>query len=198
MPALHDITGLRFGRLVVVAFYSKSWRSPFWLCQCDCGNQVVVNAASLKRGHTRSCKCLNLEAHTKHGQSTRVRGRSGAYVSWIMMLQRCTNPNSPDFKAYGGRGISVCPRWRSFDNFFADLGPRPPRWSIERLDVDGNYEPGNCKWIPMNDQWKNQRKRRPSTVETQASMQAARRPPHTAPQPPTASSAPLSTPAKRG
>jgi hypothetical protein len=75
------------------------------------------------------------------------------------MLNRCTNPNGYDWKLYGGRGITVCDRWRhSFENFLADLGERPPgRYSIERIDVNGNYEPDNCKWIPLRDQVKNRR-----------------------------------------
>lgn len=152
LPKYIDITDRRFGRLVVMALHSKSSRSPFWLCQCDCGNQIIVNGAQLRRGHTRSCKCLHRETHSKHGQH-----RTGAYNSWINMRQRCTNPNNPGYHWWGGRGITICERWQIFENFFADMGPKPPGYTIERINNDGNYEPSNCIWIPNSDQWKNTR-----------------------------------------
>jgi hypothetical protein len=73
------------------------------------------------------------------------------------MKSRCTNPNNIDYRNYGGRGIVICQRWQTFENFLQDMGPRPPGYSIERIDVNGNYEPSNCKWIPHNEQWKNRR-----------------------------------------
>jgi hypothetical protein len=87
-------------------------------------------------------------------------GRSGAKSSWDAMKQRCTNPKDVGFVIYGGRGITICERWLNFEAFFADMGPRPPGYSIERIDNNGNYEPANCKWIPKGDQHKNRRPRK--------------------------------------
>lgn len=176
MPTPKDLTGQRFGRLVVVSLYSKTqWRErPIrnrqWLCQCDCGNQTIVDRTALGAGTTKSCGCLKLEG--KHGQTTNGR-TTGTYRSWLSMIQRCTNPNYPRWKDYGGRGIQVCERWFTAANFIADMGPRPDGWSIERINNDGNYEPKNCKWIPRPDQAKNRRPAPPFTAEHKANISAA-------------------------
>lgn len=157
MPAFKDITGQRFARLTVIFLHSKAShrlkRPTHWVCRCDCGNEVIVSAPHLRTGHTRSCGCLKAEG--KHGQSLRSR-KSGAYNSWHSMIQRCTNPNATGYCWYGERGIKVCDQWLDFANFFADMGPRPDGWTIERIDRHGNYEPSNCKWIPNEEQPKNQ------------------------------------------
>jgi hypothetical protein len=163
MPAAIDITGQRFGRLVVLALHAP--KNPnglrYWVCTCDCGGQAITNTSRLISGETKSCGCLNREntkiRSTKHGQNRRS-GATPVYRSWNQMLQRCYNPKTPRFEHYGGRGIRVCERWHLFVNFFEDMGPRPVSHSIERIDVNGNYEPANCKWIPKAEQSKNQRR----------------------------------------
>jgi hypothetical protein len=113
----------------------------------------------LRNGDTNSCGCLKLEVLAKratHG-ATRYNQITPEYQSWLDMHKRCSNPRSERFNAYGGRGISVCERWSSFENFLSDMGPRPEGYSIERNDVNGNYEQSNCKWIPYEDQYKNRR-----------------------------------------
>jgi len=150
--------GDRFGRLVTLKeaapLVRPTYRRPQWLTQCDCGKQVVVTILSLKTGNTHSCGC----ARTKYQK--RAKGRP-EYSAWRNLIARCTNPDHTAYKNYGGRGITVCTRWlEDFEAFLADVGPRPsPKHSIDRRDNNGNYEPGNCRWVTRNVQSQNQRRR---------------------------------------
>lgn len=150
--------GQRYGRLVLLELSNErtSYDTPIWVCRCDCGKELSVPALNLTRTvrRTESCGCLAVERSSTHGLSDRPE-----YSVWNNMLQRCTNPNNPTFQYYGARGITVCDRWASsFANFFADMGSRPsPDHSIERRDVNGNYEPGNCYWATLDVQHSNRR-----------------------------------------
>jgi hypothetical protein len=155
------MTGVRCGRLV--ALYPSSFRSPEgrlqWVCRCDCGNEATIPGKRLRDGHTRSCGCLHVERFyamiTKHGMRD-----SREYSSWRNMKMRCLSSDSDDYHNYGGRGITIHPTWlASFTQFYDDMGPCPSGLTLERINVNGNYEPGNCKWATWKDQANNKRER---------------------------------------
>lgn len=162
---IKDLTGERYGRLTVTGFSHrvKSGHS-FFCCECDCGAATTVRKDALVNGKTTSCGCKSAdssrERFTKHGMN-----QTAEYRAWQQMKERCNNPRKPRFADYGGRGIRVCERWsgqHGFANFIADMGRKPhPDLSIERINNDGNYEPGNCKWATRIEQRNNQRKAKP-------------------------------------
>lgn len=148
-----DLMGKRFGRLVVIADIPGKW-----LCQCDCGNQISATGTNLRIGDIVSCGCRKkdgFEHATKHGKRN-----SRLYVIWQGMIRRCGNKNSDQYVRYGARGISVCDRWKNFENFLADMGEPPEGATIDRINNDGNYEPGNCRWASTKEQGRNKRTNR--------------------------------------
>lgn len=157
-PSFVDITGCRFGRLTVLAARDPGGRWGVALCRCDCGEIRSVERKSLRAGRAKSCGCSTREEmasrSTTHGWS-----RTPEYRAWIDLRRRCGTPTDPYFSHYGARGIRVCIEWQeSFDAFLRDMGPRPgPRYSIDRVDNDGNYEPGNCRWATVPRQNRNKR-----------------------------------------
>lgn len=146
-----DLTGKRFGRFVALSYEGRH----LWLCQCDCGLKVKVAGRFLREGEKKSCGCLNRE----RANSYRERIARPEYRIWFKMKYRCSSKADPAYRDYGGRGISVCARWlKSFENFFADIGPRPTvGHSLGRIDNDGNYEPGNVRWETRHQQSRNKR-----------------------------------------
>lgn len=159
--AIESLVGCRFGRLVVDEFAGIRNRHYYWRCQCDCGQKTMVDAGKLRSGHTQSCGCLlnerRVESHTTHGHAKQG-ARSAEYGIWVSMRQRCNSESSSSYGRYGARGVKVCSRWGSFSVFLEDMGPRPSALhSIERINVNGDYEPSNCKWIESRLQARNRR-----------------------------------------
>jgi len=169
MPKQHTILpGQRFGRLVVIGrdlTVARTRHARFWAVRCTCGNLRSVLTNRLMSGKTRSCGCLARELIaarlTTHGHA-RQGAQTAEYRAWCGIIDRCLNPNHRDYRYYGGRGITVDPRWRDFVTFLADAGPRPsPAYSLDRIDNALGYAPGNVRWATKVEQARNRRPRRP-------------------------------------
>ncbi len=153
--------GKRFGRLLVLERSGTSkWGDIIFRCRCDCGNETRSWSTTLSDGTSKSCGCLNREkvvrSATRHGNSPRKKA-TPEYNSWAAMMSRCRNSRSPEFRYYGGRGITICERWLDFKNFLSDMGQRPAKTTLDRIKVNLNYEPSNCRWATKETQSNNRR-----------------------------------------
>lgn len=147
-PAIPIAIGQRFTRWLVISGAQKPGRQRVYLCRCDCGTEKLLPARSLNAGLSKSCGCLRdeLSRYVRHGHA-RSNDTSKTYYIWAAMCVRCNCSSNKAFHNYGGRGIAVCERWLHFENFLADMGEAPPGLTLERDDVNGNYEPSNCSWV---------------------------------------------------
>lgn len=163
-----DLTGMRFNRWTVQGRGPNNTKGQAqWICKCDCGSERLLVSVSVRTGHSKSCGCLKLEVlkerSTKHGHA-HMGKISPTYQSWAGMLARCTDTKHKGYKAYGGRGIKVCERWKSFKNFLADMGEKPIGTSLDRKDVDKGYSKANCRWATSFEQARNKRNTRMMTL----------------------------------
>lgn len=175
------MVGQRFDRLLIMSrAENRRDGTHQWLCRCDCGASIKVRRYDLIHKTVRSCGCLRRDrgiANSSHLAELRkridhskqmVHGRSKTptYFVWKEMTQRCTNPNDEAYRHYGGRGITICARWKGFENFLADMGERPNGLTLDRFpNNNGNYEPGNCRWATAKQQANNTRNNRLITFD---------------------------------
>lgn len=177
MPSIRDITGVVFGRLVAIKLDAtkSNERRKYWVCSCSCGAETSVALGNLTAGSVKSCGCLRKEILDKstHGM---YKFDPGLYGVWHKMLERCLKAESSTYANYGGRGVKVCDRWLSIENFIQDMYPRTEGTTLGRIDNDGNYEPSNCRWENVEQQSNNKRTTRLLTHNgrTQSMSQWAR------------------------
>jgi hypothetical protein len=153
-----DLTGKKFGMLQVIERSDEKFvGSVGWKCLCACGAKTIVRGTNLYNNTTKSCGCLRRQL-TSQRRTTHGLTKSPTWRSWSSMKTRCNNPNYSESHSYKGRGIKICDRWDKFENFLQDMGERPKGTSLDRIDVNGNYEPSNCRWATKDEQAQNKRK----------------------------------------
>lgn len=138
-----DLTGHKFGRLTAIKIVENTKTGTYWNCVCECGNQSDVFIGHLRSGKTLSCGCLLKEKNKTHGKA-----RTPTHISWCAMRNRVLSEKTNGYEKYGGRGITICDEWNNFEVFLNDMGERPSTYHVlDRINPNGNYEPGNCRWI---------------------------------------------------
>lgn len=160
-----DLTEMRFGHYTVISYAGKSTKGTHWLCRCDCGNEKIVRADVLKGSKFPSCNqggCRTGGAKRKYAKCR----NDLTILTWRSMIGRCYNPKNSRYESHGRRGITVCDRWKNFENFLSDMGERPSKtYSLDRIDNNGNYTPENCRWATAKQQARNTRRNRNLTID---------------------------------
>ena len=155
MRKLNIKKGDKFNFLTAVKFSHKNkWGNKFWLFKCDCGVEKVIVAKDIIAGHTKSCGCLRKKMLSKKNKTHGMR-RTKIYNTWSLMKARCLNKNSPNYRYYGGRGITICAKWLTFENFYKDMGNVPKGKSLDRKNNNKGYCKSNCKWSTPKEQANN-------------------------------------------
>lgn len=155
--ANHEVNvGKEFGNFTVMrAFTEGKYSGVYYACKCLCGNVSILRAYTVLNGQATRCrKCID-KLSEKHGMVY-----THTYTTWFTMRRRCSDPKTESYKRYGGRGIKVCDRWEKFENFLEDMGEKPKGLQIDRIDNDGNYEPGNCRWVTPKENANNKSKKK--------------------------------------
>jgi len=163
---MKDHTGKIFGKLTVLSLHHRVFRSSrhgyynYWLCKCECGNESVVLYNNLRNQNTTSCGCMSSRNFSYLRLTTHGKTNTPTYNSWRAMKDRCYSKNHIEYKRYGALGIEVCERWKtSYENFLQDMGERPPKHSLDRINPFKNYSPENCRWADYKTQANNTRKK---------------------------------------
>jgi len=171
-PRVKDIVGLRFGLLEVISYVKTENKKSYWFCMCDCGSEKIIYGNDMKRGATISCGCFNKKRTIEMGHNNRKHGetKSRLHNIWSGMKGRCQNNNNPKYKDYGGRGITVCDEWQTFEPFrdWALANGYQEGLTIDRVDNDGDYTPSNCRWATVVEQAKNKRNNKIISINGEA------------------------------
>lgn len=174
MGAFIDMTGERYGRLIIIKRIGTKRNSPLWLCNCECGNQYEGTSNALRSGNTESCGCIHKEQLAKRNKGNAIHGEADnrLYGVWHGMKQRCYDINRKDYKSYGGRGVKVSNEWIndyysfhewSINNGY-DKNAHYMKCTLDRIDVDGPYAPWNCRWVDAKTQANNRRNRKKEAI----------------------------------
>lgn len=158
-----DLTGQRFGKLLVLHREPKDNPRTFWRCRCDCGQSTVKMGKYLTSGDTRSCGCdqraMRQRGNPKYADTIAHRDHRREYTIWRSMKSRCLVKSSSNYRFYGAKGVTVCEAWRDdFAAFYRDMGPCPENYTLDRIDPFGHYEPANCRWLSWDEQHRNLRR----------------------------------------